>query len=229
MARLTRACLPLLSAQQSSIGSLRCACGCGILTKKHGFRATCTYPVAAVPASLLKNMRTTVQHQCVVVHCNTFVYRLQLEWRTPRKFSRWKIQIAQVSASRNNTCCILNAAVSTVTVPGQPLSIVPPDGLHFKNIRGFKVHDRKTSSTLGQYTKLHEDAAGLLHFNKKKYALKAQSSTAEEDLSPLAGPNRSIDDVDLVPIDALPPEVDLSILCEDGPRKRYASVNGLIS
>ena len=107
--------------------------------------------------------------------------------------------------------------------------MIVSDCLHFKNIRGFKVHDRKTSSALGHYTKLCRDAVGLLRFNKKKYALKAQNSATEEALSPLPVPNHCNDNVDFVPIDTLPPEVDLSILGEERPRKRYASVSELIS
>ena len=135
-----------------------------------------------------------------------------------RKPSNWKK--AQVSASRKNVRCFLNFAVSTV----------PHRGLRFKNVRGFKVHDhaQKTNSAFGRYTKLHRNATGLLRVDKKKYALKAQNGATEEDLSPLPAPDHYIDDVNLVPMDTLPPETDLSILGEERPRKRYASVSGYL-
>ena len=111
----------------------------------------------------------TLQHHSgwyMVVRCNSFIDRLQ--WHMPRKFSKWKK--AQVCASRNTIYCFLNLTVPTAMC--QTLMMVS-DGLHFKNIRGFKVHDRKTSLALGRYTKLHRNAVSLLCFDKKKYALKA--------------------------------------------------------
>lgn len=107
----------------------------------------------------------------------------------------------------------------------QASGAIHSDSIHFKPAKGFKVHGRKSHSSLGLYTKLRSNRAGHLRLDKKKYKVKAQDVPLVNSVPTLSAPAQSFDDVDLAPIDTLPPQVDPDLHFDDSSRKRYASVS----
>jgi hypothetical protein len=104
---------------------------------------------------------------------------------------------------------------STVTTPS--------DVLHFKKLKGFNLHKRKTPDSVSsrRHTKIHSDTQGKLRLARKVFQVKKKSNHCRQPSPVNTGFCHNVDIPDCV--DNLPPEVDLSIM-DLRPRQANPSV-----